>query len=106
MRIGLSILKLASLYFEWYIAKHCVITADETAAKSGSIDAHVIMAYETAMKEGSQSSNQFKLVTLDQCCFNYCIYMVCNCIIPALGAEGAEKTTSVNTLNILSMQLA
>ena len=36
------------------------------------------MAYEAAMKEGSESSNQFKLVTL--------------------GAEGAGKTSSVNTL--------
>jgi len=44
------------------------ITIDETTAKSDSIDAHVIMAYEAAMKEGSQSSNQFKLVTLGQCC--------------------------------------
>ena len=45
---------------------------------SDSLDAHVIMAYEAALKEGSQSSNQFKLVTL--------------------GAEGAGKSSSVNTL--------
>ena len=47
-------------------------------AKSDSIDAHFIAAYEAALKEGSESSNQFKLVTL--------------------GAEGAGKTTSINTL--------
>ena len=42
------------------------------------------MAYEAAMKEGSESSNQFKLVTL--------------------GAEGAGKTSSVNTLLNLPFQ--
>ena len=42
------------------------------------------MAYEAAMKEGSQSSNQFKLVTL--------------------GPEGAGKTTSVSTLLNLPFQ--
>ena len=42
------------------------------------------MAYEAAMKEGSQSSNQFKLVTL--------------------GAEGAGKTSSINTLLNLPFQ--
>ena len=42
------------------------------------------MAYEAAMKEGSQSSNQFKLVTL--------------------GPEGAGKTSSVNTLLNLPFQ--
>ena len=42
------------------------------------------MAYEAAMKEGSESSNQFKLVTL--------------------GAEGAGKTSSINTLLNLPFQ--
>ena len=42
------------------------------------------MAYESAMKEGSESSNQFKLVTL--------------------GAEGAGKTSSINTLLNLPFQ--
>ena len=42
------------------------------------------MAYEAAMKEGSQSSNQFKLVTL--------------------GPEGAGKTTSISTLLNLPFQ--
>ena len=51
---------------------------------SDSLDAHVIMAYEAALKEGSQSSNQFKLVTL--------------------GAEGAGKSSSVNTLLNLPFQ--
>ena len=46
--------------------------------KSDSLDANLVMAYEVAMKEGSESSNQFKLVTL--------------------GAEGAGKTSSINTL--------
>ena len=59
----------------------CVIIIDETA---DSVDAHVIMAYEAALKEGSESSNQFKLVTL--------------------GAEGAGKTSSVNTLLNLPFQ--
>ena len=51
---------------------------------SDALDAHVIMAYEAALKEGSQSSNQFKLVTL--------------------GAEGAGKSSSVNTLLNLPFQ--
>ena len=51
---------------------------DEMAVKSDTVDANLILAYEAAMKEGSESSNQFKLVTL--------------------GAEGAGKTSSVNTL--------
>ena len=42
------------------------------------------MAYEAALKEGSECSNQFKLVTL--------------------GAEGAGKTSSVNTLLNLPFQ--
>ena len=51
---------------------------------SDSLDTHDIMAYEAALKEGSQSSNQFKLVTL--------------------GAEGAGKSSSVNTLLNLPFQ--
>jgi len=42
------------------------------------IDAYTISAYQMALKEGSRSSNQFKLVTL--------------------GAEGAGKTTTIGTL--------
>ena len=49
-----------------------------------TVDANLILAYEAAMKEGSESSNQFKLVTL--------------------GAEGAGKTSSVNTLLNLPFQ--
>ena len=52
--------------------------------KSDSLDANLVMAYEAAMKEGSEFSNQFKLVTL--------------------GAEGAGKTSSINTLLNLPFQ--
>ena len=51
---------------------------------SDSLDVHVIMAYEAALTESSQSSNQFKLVTL--------------------GGEGVGKTSSVNTLLNLPFQ--
>ena len=57
---------------------------DEATQKSDSLDANLVMAYEAAMKEGSESSNQFKLVTL--------------------GAEGAGKTSSINTLLNLPFQ--
>ena len=60
------------------------ITIDELGVTTHSVDVHDIMAYEAALKEGSQSSNQFKLVTL--------------------GAEGAGKTSSVNTLLNLPFQ--
>ena len=56
----------------------------KATSQSDSIDANLIMAYEAAMKEGSESSNQFKLVTL--------------------GAEGAGKTSSINTLLNLPFQ--
>ena len=52
--------------------------------KSDSLDANLVMAYEAAMKEGSEFSNQFKLVTL--------------------GAVGAGKTSSINTLLNLPFQ--
>ena len=45
---------------------------------------HDVMSYEAALKEGSECSNQFKLVTL--------------------GAEGAGKTSSINTLLNLPFQ--
>ena len=48
------------------------------------VDMHDILAYAKALKEGSECSNQFKLVTL--------------------GAEGAGKTSSINTLLNLPFQ--
>ena len=57
---------------------------DKTEEKLDVVDAHDILAYEKALKEGSECSNQFKLVTL--------------------GAEGAGKTSSVNTLLSLPFQ--
>ena len=51
---------------------------DKTEGETVLIDTHDILAYEKALKEGSECSNQFKLVTL--------------------GAESAGKTSSINTL--------
>jgi len=50
----------------------------------GSVDVDVIKAYDAAKKMGSQPSNQFKLVTL--------------------GAEGAGKTSTINSLLDLPFQ--
>ena len=63
------------MHYHSYI---CVFIVDKTEEKSNLINAHDIMAYEAALKHGSECSNQFKLVTL--------------------GAEGAGKTSSINTL--------
>ena len=49
-----------------------------TQTKQDSVDLNVVMAYQLALKQGSRNSNQFKLVTL--------------------GAEGAGKTSTINTL--------
>ena len=57
---------------------------DKIEVRLDIVDTNLILAYEAAMKEGSESSNQFKLVTL--------------------GAEGAGKTSSVNTLLNLPFQ--
>ena len=83
-----SFLTLQQSYLSTYVATFYVILfltlIDEATRKSDSLDANLVMAYEAAMKEGSESSNQFKLVTL--------------------GAEGAGKTSSINTLLNLPFQ--
>ena len=61
-----------------------LFTEVKAISKSDSVDANLLIAYESAMREGSESSNQFKLVTL--------------------GAEGAGKTSSINTLLNLPFQ--
>ena len=69
------------MHYQSYI---CVFIVDETEEKSSLINTHDIMAYEATLRDSSECSNQFKLVTL--------------------GAEGAGKTSSINTLLNLPFQ--
>ena len=81
--LGFSISKIFITSAKSILSEY-VIAIDITREKSCLVDEHAIMAYTTALKEGSQSSNQFKLVTL--------------------GPELAGKTTSVYTLLNLPFQ--
>ena len=67
------------------VVSYKLCSTDKTEKETDLVDTHDILAYEKALKEGSECSNQFKLVTL--------------------GAEGAGKTSSVNTLLNLPFQL-
>ena len=66
------------------VVTYKLCSTDKTEKETDLVDTHDILAYEKALKEGSECSNQFKLVTL--------------------GAEGAGKTSSVNTLLNLPFQ--
>ena len=61
------------------IMKHLLVNIGSTVQTGQeSVDITVVKCYQEALKRGARSSNQFKLVTL--------------------GAEGAGKTTTINTL--------
>ena len=61
-----------------FIATYALLLVTYDLTNQEMINKETIVAYQTALKEGSQPSNQFKLV--------------------ALGAEGAGKTCTIDTL--------